>query len=144
MPKSLLVLSAAGFVAACGQSNDAASTNQAAAAAAAQPAKKPAYCFFKDEELKGWTAKRGKDGNITVKGKAHVKDPRYKAMLNPAIVTGTSAELTPTIGQNDTGYGAQDDTWDLSATIPNSAAVTTIKVTCGDKTAATLDVPPKG
>ena len=140
MRKSLLMLSAAGLLTACGQSNDNAPTSQPAA----QPKKKPAYCFFKDDELKGWTAKRGKDGNITVKGKAHVKDPRYKAMLNPATVTGTSAELTPTIGQNDTGYGAQDDTWDLSATIPNSSAVTTVTVTCGEKTAATLSVPAKG
>lgn len=142
MRKSLLVLSAAGLLTACGQSTD--NAPQQVNQAAAQPKKAPAYCFFKEDELKGWTAKRGKDGNIDVKGKAHVKDPRYKAVLNPATVSGTSAELTPTIGQNDTGYGAVDDTWDLSATIPNSAGVTTVTVTCGDKAVASLNVPAKG
>ena len=141
MHKSLLVLSAAGVVTACGSSTDnAPQANQARA----QPKKAPAYCFFKEDELKGWTAKRGKDSNISVKGKAHVKDPRYKAVLNPATVSGTSAELTPTIGQNDTGYGAVDDTWDLGATIPNSGGVTTVIVTCGDRTVASLNVLPKG
>ncbi|MBV9463289.1 MAG: hypothetical protein JO317_03575, partial [Verrucomicrobiae bacterium] len=133
---------AAGVLTACGQSTD--NGSERANQPAAQPKKAAAYCFFKEDELKGWTAKRGKDGNIGVKGKAHVKDPRYKAVLNPATVSGTSAELTPTIGQNDTGYGAVDDTWDLSATIPNSAAVTTVTVTCGDKTIANLNVPAKG
>jgi hypothetical protein len=140
MPRFILFVVGAAALTACGQSNDTSPTNQTAVA---QPKKKPAYCFFKDDELKGWTAKRGKDGNITVTGKAHVKDPRYKPMLNPATVSGTSAEITPTIGQNDTGYGAQDDTWGVSVTIPNSAAVTTVMVTCGDKTAATLTVPAK-
>jgi hypothetical protein len=140
MRKSLLVLGIAGVLAACGQSNDA---NPAANNAAAQPKKKPAYCFFKEGELKDWTAKRGKDGNVTLKGKAHVSDPRYKAVLGAPDVNGTSATIAPTIGQNDTGYGTPADTWDVSAAIPNSAAITTVAVTCGDRTVAQLQVPPK-
>jgi hypothetical protein len=135
------ILLAAGLLTACGQSND----NQVAAnqAAAAAPKKKPAYCFFKDEELKGWTAKRGKDGNITLKGKAHVSDPRYKAVLSAPDVSGTTLTIAPTIVQNDTGYAAPADTWDVTAPIPNSAAITTVAVTCGTKTVAQLQVPPK-
>ena len=140
MHKFLLLLGVAGLVTACGRSNNSPEGSQAAA----QPKKKPTYCFFKDEEMKDWTAIRGKDGTITVKGKAHVKDPRYKAVLGAPVITGTSAELSPTIGQNDTGFGAPDDIWALSAALPNSAAVTIVTVTCGGKTAARLEVPPQG
>lgn len=143
MRKSLFVLGAAGLMTACGQSNsNNATANQATATA--KPKTKPAYCFFKDDELKGWTAKRGKDGNITLKGKAHVSDPRYKAVLSTPDLGGTMATISPTIAQNDTGYGAPADTWDVAATIPNSAAITTVTVTCGAKTFAQLQVPPKG
>jgi hypothetical protein len=140
MHKFSLVVGVAGLLAACGQSNDNGPTNQAVA----QPKKKAAYCFFKDEEMKGWTAKRDKDGNITLAGKAHVKDPRYKAILGAPDIKGTTASLAPTILQNDTGYGAPDDTWNVTASIPNSAAITTVIVTCGDKNVAQLEVPKKG
>ena len=59
-------------------------------------------------------------------------------------MTGTTAEIAPTIGLNDTGYGAPDNWWDVTATIPNSAAVDTVNVTCGPKTVAALKVAPKG
>jgi hypothetical protein len=139
MKKFMLLLSATAL-AGCNQ--------QAGDVAANQPAalpKKPkqAHCFFKDSETKGWTAKRGKDGNITVKGKAYRSDPRYKALLNPATVSGTSAEITPTIAQNDTGYAADENWWDVSATIPNSAAVDTVTVRCGAKAFAELKIPAK-
>ena len=139
MRKSLLVLSVTGLVTACGQSDHNVQTKQVAPEAK----KKPAYCFFKDEELKGWTANRDKDGNIAVKGKAHVKDPRYKAVLGPPTVNGTSAELAPTITTNDTGYAAVEDWWDLSTTIPNSTSVTAVTIRCGEKAEAQLTVPPK-
>ena len=141
MRRFSLVVGLAAVLAACGQSNDNGPTNQVAA----QPAKKkPAYCFFKDEELKGWTAKRDKDGNVTLAGNAHVKDPRYKAILGASDIKGTTASLSPTIVQNDTGYGAPEDTWNVTASIPNSAAITTVIVTCGDKNVAQLEVPKKG
>lgn len=143
MRTSMLLLGAAAGLGACGQSGGNEAAGQVVANSA-QPAKKPAYCFFKDRELKGWTAKRDKDGNIAVKGKAHVSDPRYKAIIGTPEVTGTAAAIVPTIGQNDTGYGAQGDTWDLAATIPNSTAVTSVTVACGDKTVAALKVPGKG
>ena len=140
-PAYLILLGSAATLVACGQSSDT-SANQAAANTA-QPKKKPAFCFFKDEELKGWTAARDKDGNITLKGKAHVKDSRYQAMLGTAEVAGNQATISPSIGQNGTGYGAPQDWWDLSASIPNSAAVDTVAVTCGAKTVAELKVPLK-
>jgi hypothetical protein len=139
MQRFILVLGAAAL-AGCGQSGD----NPPASKAKAQPKKKPAYCFFKDEETKGWAATRGKDGNITVTGKAHVKDPRYKAVLGVPAITGANAELAPSISQNDTGYAAPEDWWDISAPIPNSLAIDTVTVRCGDKALAELKVPPKG
>src|ERR1044071_8891893 len=133
MRKSIMLVGVAVFLAACGQSNDGATANQAAAA----PLKKrPSHCFFKDADMKEWAASRDKDGNIVVKGKAYRSDPRYKALLNPATVTGTTAEIAPTIAINDTGYGAPENWWDVKATIPHSAAVDMVKVTCGAKTVA--------
>ena len=76
MRSSLLLMSAGLLLAGCGQSNDDAAANQAAANAA-QPKKRPAYCFFKDSETKGWAASRDTDGNIKVKGKAYRQDSRY-------------------------------------------------------------------
>jgi hypothetical protein len=141
MRKYLSVAGVAAGLAACGQTSDN-SANEAAANSA-QPKKKPAYCFFKDEETKGWAASRGKDGNIIVKGKVYREDSRYKAVLQPPTVTGVSAEVSPTIAQNDTGFGAPGNWWDVTATIPNSAAIETIKVSCGAKTLAELKVPAK-
>ena len=144
MRKSTILLTAAAALGACGQSGDnAAATNNAANAAAAEKPK-PAYCFFKDSETKAWAAKRGKDGNIVVTGKAYREDSRYKALLGPAKVSGTTAEIAPTITVNDTAYGAPDNWWDVKATIPNSSAVDTVDVTCGAKTVAELKVPAKG
>lgn len=143
MRKTLCLLGAT-LLAGCGQSTDNAATNNSALNSGAAEKPKPAYCFFKDSETKGWTAKRGKDGNIVVSGKVYREDSRYKAVLNPATVTGTKAEIAPTITVNDTGYGAEDNWWDVKATIPDSGAVDTVDVTCGAKSLAELKVPAKG
>ena len=141
--RKTLVLATAGalLLGACGQSGNS-SANEASANAA-QPKKKAAYCFFKDSETKGWKASRGKDGNIVVKGKAYRQDSRYQAVLAPPEVSGTTASIAPTITPNTTAYGAEDDWWDVAATIPNSTAIDTVNVTCGAKTLAELKVPPK-
>lgn len=136
----LLIAGAASLLAGCGQSDEAA--NQAAANAA-QPKKRPAHCFFKDSETKAWSASRGKDGNITVKGKAYRSDSRYQAILGAPEISGTTASISPTIVQNGTGYGAEDNWWDVTATIPNSAAIDTVTVTCGAKTLAEFKLQPK-
>lgn len=136
--RSLLILSGAALLAGCGQSGD-----KKAEANTVQPKKKAAYCFFKDSETKGWAASRGKDGNITVKGKAYRSDSRYQAVLGAPEISGASATLSPTIVQNGTGFGAEDDWWDVAATIPNSAAIDTVTVTCGAKTLAEFKLPPK-
>jgi hypothetical protein len=142
MRKSLLVIGAAAGLVACGQSNDSTGANEAAANAP-QPKKKASYCFFKDNETKGWAASRDKDGNIVVKGKAYRSDARYQALLGPPAINGSGAEISPTIQQNGTGYGAPENWWDVSATIPNSAVVDTVTVSCGAKDLARLQVPPK-
>ncbi|MEA3081618.1 MAG: hypothetical protein QOD54_1286 [Sphingomonadales bacterium] len=142
MRRSIVLVSAAALIGGCGRSDEGAA-NQAAANAA-QPKKKAAYCFFKDSETKGWAASRGKDGNIKVKGKAYRQDSRYQAVLGPPEISGTTASLAPTVTQNMTGFGATDDWWDVAATIPDTAAVDTVTVTCGARTLAELKVPAKG
>jgi len=136
--RKLVLLFGVGALAGCGGSNDQ-GTNQVAKPVAK---KKPAYCFFKEADTKDWVASRGKDGNVVVKGKAYRQDSRYKAQLQPAKVTGTSAELSPTVVLNDTGFGAPDNWWDVAETIPNSAAVTSVTVSCGARALAKLEVPP--
>jgi hypothetical protein len=143
MRKTLILLGASAVLAACGPSNDDAANQAAAAKAAAAAKKKPAYCFFKEPDTKAWAASRDKDGNVVVTGKAYRQDPRYMAVLGPATVTGPSAELSPTVTTNTTGYGAPENWWDVSQTIPNSAAVTSVTVSCGARTLAKIDVPPK-
>ncbi|HEY7005457.1 MAG TPA: hypothetical protein VH392_03160 [Sphingomicrobium sp.] len=143
MRKSIILLGAAAGLAACGQSSDTSEANNAAANSAAAKPEKPAYCFFKDPDTKGWAAKLDKDGNVVVSGKAFRLDPRYKAVLSPATVTGTTAEVSPTIAVNDTGFASPDNWWDVSQTIPNSQVVTAVTVKCGSKTLASLTVPRK-
>ena len=139
MHKSIILLGSAAALAGCGQSSDNASNSAANTAAAEKP--RPAYCFFKDAETKDWAAKLDKSGNVTVTGKAYRQDSRYKALLSPPTISGNSAEVAPTIGPNDTGFGAPGDWWSLSETIPNSQAVDTVTVKCGDETLASLKVP---
>ena len=139
MRTSIILLGAAAGLAGCGQSADNSAANEAAANSAAE-APRPAYCFFKPDETKAWTAKTDKDGNVVVSGKAYRSDPRYKAQLQPATVSGTAAEVAPTITVNDTGYAAPDNWWDVSETIPSSQAVTSVSVKCGADTIATLSV----
>ncbi|HEY6049217.1 MAG TPA: hypothetical protein VIV07_09265 [Sphingomicrobium sp.] len=141
MRRAIFLLAGAAALSACGQSGGD-EPNQATATAKSAAAKpKPAYCFFQPNETKGWAASRDKAGNVVVKGKAYREDSRYQALLGPPSVTGTTAEISPTIQQNPGAYGAPDDWWDVSATIPNSAAVETVNVTCGGKTIAQLTVP---
>ena len=143
MRKSIILLAAAAGLAGCSQSSDNAAANNAAANSAATEKPKPAYCFFKDDETKGWAAKVGKDGSVVLSGKVYRSDSRYKAVLQPATVNGTTAEVSPTITVNDTGFAAPEDWWDVSQTIPNSGAVTTVNVTCGKNTVASLTVSRK-
>jgi hypothetical protein len=139
----IAIVAGAAALAGCGQANEAADASANVAKAAA-PAKKVPYCFFKDENSKGWTASPGKDGNVIVKGKGYVADGRYMAGLKPAEIEGSTASLQLAMPQNDTGYSKADGWWDISSTIPQSAAVDTVKVLCGAKTVATLEVKRKG
>jgi hypothetical protein len=143
MRNLILVLAAAGL-AACGPSAADEAANRAAAdkAATAKKARAP-YCFFKDAETKGWTTSTDAQGNVVVKGKAYRSDSRYQAVLGPATISGTTAEFRPTITTNSTGFAAQDNWWDVTATIPDSAAVEMVAVKCGAKTLAELAVKRK-
>jgi hypothetical protein len=142
MRKSIVLLVAALGLAGCSPAQDQ-SADAVNKAAAAKP-KRAAYCFFKDEETKGWSVTVAANGDVTVKGRAHVKDPRYSAQMGTAEVTGAAARIAPTVGPNTTGFRSPDNWWDVSATIPGSAAVATVTVECGRKVLAELEVPRKG
>ena len=136
MRRSIILLCAAAGLAGCNQASEE-QANNAAANAIVAAAKHPTFCFFKDEETKGWKASAGAKG-VTVTGKAHVKDGRYKAVLGEPEIAGAKASVWLTIGTNDTGYSAEDDWWDLSARIPAVAAVESVSVMCGKKSIAEL------
>jgi hypothetical protein len=143
MRKTMLLFGIAAALGACGQSTDESANQAAAKTVAAAKKPRPAYCFFTDSETKGWALSRDRNGNIVVKGKAYREDSRYKAVLNPAIVSGIAAEIAPTIVVNDTGFAARDNWWDLKATIPNSGAIDAVTVRCGSRTIAQLQAPPR-
>ena len=134
-----IILPALGVLAACNQAADQPAANATANGAA--PAKKSGFCFFKPEEMKGWKASADAKGNITVTGKAHVKDSRYVAQFGEPEIEGSTASLALTIAQNSGTYGATDDWWDLKATIPANPALHSVSVTCGGK--AVADLPLK-
>ncbi|HEX6741790.1 MAG TPA: hypothetical protein VF079_08370 [Sphingomicrobium sp.] len=139
MRRSILVAGALMAVAGCNESTEPPAANSAANAAA--PAKKhPTYCFFKTADTKGWAASRGADGNVAVKGQAHLPDRRYMAALGDAEVEGDKATLWLTMAPNTTGSGAPGDVWDAAATIPASGAVDQVTVLCGKKTVAELSL----
>ncbi len=142
-PSWLIVAAAAGLVAGCGQSASDNTAASKAAASAAAAKTKPAFCFFKDDELKSWAATRDKDGNVALKGQAHVKDSRYKAVLGAPEIDGATATIAPTIVLNDTGFAAIDNWWDIKSTLPNSAAITKVTINCGPKTISELAVAAK-
>ena len=134
-----ILLLGAASLSACGQGGGEAANRSKSA-----PKKeKPKYCFFKDADSKGWSAKRGKDGNIIVKGKLYRSDGRYMAVLGEPKVTGSTVEYWPAISVNSTGASMPDGWWEVTATVPNSAAIDTVDVKCGQKTFAELKVPPR-
>ena len=135
----LLILSSA-MLASCG--GPAGGGNDQAAAQTQQPKKRAPYCFFKPDEMKGWAAKRSKDGNITISGKGHVKDPRYKAIFASPTISGKVVQIAPTITPNN-GYEAPGDWWDMSTIIPSSSALTDVQISCGDKQLAAFALKPK-
>ena len=139
---TMIIVAGAAVLAGCGQANQPAEAS--ANVASPVPAKKVPYCFFKDENSKGWSASAGKDGNVIVKGKAYVADGRYMGGLKPAEIDGSTASLQLAMPQNDTGHSKVDGWWDVSSTIPDSASVDTVNVLCGAKTVASLEVKRKG
>lgn len=144
MRNTIITLAATVALGACGQSAGNGAANEAARNSAQEAKPKPAaYCFFKDSETKDWKAKLDKSGNVVVTGKVYRQDSRYKAVLLPATISGDKAEIAPTIAQNDTGFSAPNDWWNVTETIADSQSVTSVSVKCGDETVATLTVPRK-
>jgi hypothetical protein len=139
MRQWILLLGAASL-SACGQGGGNEAANQAAPAAKKE---KPKYCFFKDADSKDWSASRGADGNIALKGKLYRSDGRYMAVLGEPKINGSTAEYWPSVSNNTTGASMADGWWEVTATVPNSGAIDTVEVKCGQKTFAELKVPPR-
>lgn len=141
MRKSLLFGGAALLLAGCNQS----ATDNTKTAQPEAPAKPKVrhYCFYHRDAQKEWSAARDSHGNVVVKGKAHVDDPRYAADLGQPEVAGTSAKLWLSTTTN-TSYARPGNWWDVSFTIPDSAAVTDVTVNCdAERVFADLRVKPK-
>src|SRR5215213_9945276 len=133
MRRSILMLAALIGAASCSQSAEQPAANSAAANTAEPEKKRPTYCFFKNADTKGWAALRDRGGNILVKGQARIADRRYMAALGETEIDGGQARLWLNMAPNTTGLGAADDWWDVSASLPASAAVTSVTVLCGKK-----------
>ena len=140
----LLFAAAALALAGCNEAVPENSVANAAANASAPAKKRPTYCFFNDAETKGWAASRDAEGNIVVKGQAYRSDSRYKAEFVEQEVTEAGAKLWVAIVQNTTGYGAPENWWEVTASVPDSSGVESVTVMCGKKTLADLTVPKKG
>ena len=139
MRRSIVLLTALLGVAGCDQPAGQVAANNTVATA--EPAKKhPTYCFFKTADTRAWAATRGADGNVAVKGQAHLPDRRYMGALGDSEIVGTKATLWLTMVPNTTGSGAPGDWWDLSATVPDSAGVEQVTVLCGKKSVAELSL----
>ena len=140
--RALIWISATAFLAACNQSADSGNTaaNASANTAAPEKPKHPTYCFYKDANTKGWSAATDKSGNVTVKGKAYLEDSGYRGDLSQSEVAGDKATIWLNMAPNNTGYASPGNWWDVTATIPDSAAATSVTVMCGTKTVATLTV----
>ena len=145
MCRATIVLAAAASLAGCGPAADQASTRNAAAnAAAAGAVKHPTYCFFKEGKTERWSSAVDRAGNVVVKGRAYRADSRYKAAFTDRERSGTAATLWLAVVQNDTGYAAPDDWWDVTETIPDSGGVERVTVKCGKTVLAELPVKRGG
>jgi hypothetical protein len=115
--------------------------NAAANAAAATPPEKVPHCFFKDSETRDWAVKVKGDQAI-VTGRAFRSDARYKAVLLEPQIEEAIAVVRPSISTNDTGFAAEDNWWDVSASLP-ARGLHKVEVRCGKKVVASLDLPSK-
>jgi len=138
--RMLALAVAAMSVTACNQGDGATNNAANAAATAAAAPKRPTYCFFKDAATRGWAASVDSTGNVVVKGQAKLEDRRYQGLLSQSEVAGDKASVWVTMGPNTTGMGAVDNWWDVSLTVPDSGAVTSVTVLCGKKPVAELQV----
>jgi len=130
------VLAAAALLVLAGCSPSA--EEQSNRVAQAAPKEKPPHCFFKDSETKGWALKVA-EGMAVVTGRAYRSDARYKAVLLEPKIVGRVAEIRPSIANNDTGFAAEGNWWDVKAEVP-AAGLERVEIRCGSKLVASLPV----
>jgi hypothetical protein len=128
---ALFAAAALALLAGCSPSAD-----EQANRAVEAPKEKPPHCFFKDSETAGWALKVA-DGKAVVTGRAFRSDSRYKAVLLEPKIVGRVAEIRPSIANNDTGFAAEGNWWDLKAEIP-AEGIEAVEVRCGKKLVASL------
>lgn len=127
-----VLAAAALLLASCSPAAD----EQANRAAAAPAREKSPHCFFKDTETEGWAVKVA-DGKAVVTGRAFRSDSRYKAVLLEPKVVGKVAEIRPSITNNDTGFAAEGNWWDLKSEVA-AAGLDAVEIRCGSKLVASL------
>ena len=132
----VVCLSAAMLAAGCSEQS---AEEQVANGVAVPKAEKAPHCFFKDSETKDWAVVAAGDSAV-VTGRGFRSDPRYKVVLLETKIVGRTAEIRPSISLNDTGFAAEENWWDLKASVP-AAEIETIEVRCGKKLVASLPLP---
>ncbi len=106
---------------ACGQSRRWRQPNQAAANRRSRRRSRP-IASSRTARRRAGRRRAARTAISSSKARSYRSDSRYKAVLNPPVVTGTSAEIAPTITINDTGLRRARQLVGRTATIPNSAA----------------------
>ena len=132
--RSAIAAAALLVLASCSPGADEQSNRTAQAA----PKEKPPHCFFKDSETERWALKMA-DGKAVVTGRAYRSDARYKAVLLEPKIVGRVAEIRPSIANNDTGFAAEGNWWDVKSEVP-AAGLERVEIRCGSKLVAALPV----
>jgi hypothetical protein len=133
MQRPVILAAIAALIAGCSPPAEDQAANQAAAK---PPPEKAPHCFFKDSETKDW-AVRVEGDQAVVTGRAFRSDARYKAVLLEPRVSGGVAVVRPSITNNDTGFAAEGNWWDVKTAIP-AAGLASVEVRCGKALIATL------
>lgn len=87
-------------------------------------------CLFEKSDTKDWHGKANQDQSVSVAGKVHVGDPKYRPMLFQPKARGSTAQLILTAAENSTGQAPADGWWDVSYTIPDNGSIQTVEIWC--------------
>jgi hypothetical protein len=103
-------------------------TNNAEENAAAGP--QGLLCAFDRSDTKDWSGKANADQSVSVTGKVHVSNSKYRAALFNPQVQGSVARVYLTQAENHTGQSPADGWWDVPYTIADNGSIQTVEVWC--------------